>query len=181
MPLDGLFEREFVEFLRGRVLHRVGRVDAVHFRRLHERLAVRLQRAQRRGRVGGEERASGPACVDHDLAARELFQRGVAFESRRERPQVGGRVDVHRDPGLLECVFQAQGVHDRREHAHVVGRHAVHSGRSGSAPDVARAHHERDLHAESSRFRDPGDGRVDRSGVVTVFLFAFQCFTADFE
>ena len=40
MPFDGLPERELVELLRGRILHRVGGVNAVDLGRLHERLAI---------------------------------------------------------------------------------------------------------------------------------------------
>jgi hypothetical protein len=46
-------------------------------------------------------------------------------------------------PGLVHRVRQRQCIHDRRQHAHVVGRGAVHADRAArhAAEDVAAADH----------------------------------------
>ena len=51
--------------------------------------------------------------------------------------------------GLLAEVLQGQAVHDRAEHAHVVGLGAVHAGLGelGAAEEVAAAHDDGDLGA----------------------------------
>src|SRR6185503_7600983 len=73
----------------------------------------------------------------------------------------------HRDRGLhprldallLQEVLQSQAVHDRAEHAHVVGPVAIHAAllQLGAAEEVAAADHDRDLYA-------PPGGRGDLSG-----------------
>jgi hypothetical protein len=61
---------------------------------------------------------------------------------------------------LLEQVLQRQAVHDRAEHAHVVGAGAVHAalGDLRAAEEVAAADDDRDLHAAADDVAHlPGD------------------------
>ena len=57
---------------------------------------------------------------------------------------------------VLEGALQGQAVDDRGEHAHVVGGGALHAAMAGaqSAPDIAAADDDRDLHAEVVHFFD---------------------------
>ena len=59
------------------------------------------------------------------------------------------RLDAGLQAGLLAEVLQGQAVHDRAEHAHVVGLGAVHAGLAelGAAEEVAAAHDDGDLGA----------------------------------
>src|SRR5439155_691221 len=56
---------------------------------------------------------------------------------------------------LLECVLQSESIDDRRQHAHVVCRNAVHIARllGHAAEEVASAHDYGNLNAE--RYRPP--------------------------
>ena len=57
--------------------------------------------------------------------------------------------------GFFQRLLQRHAVDDRRQHAHVIGRAAVHAaiGRGDAAPDVAAADDDRDLHAHGVDFR----------------------------
>ena len=84
---------------------------------------------------------------------------------------------------LLERVLQRQRVDDRRQHAHVVGRRAVHPAGAGrdAAEDVAAADDDGRLDAHALDFGDVerdlgGDGRID-----AVVLFAHQGFAGQLE
>ena len=58
------------------------------------------------------------------------------------------RLHARGDVDLLQGILQRQRVHDRREHAHVVGAVALDAGCLPAAPDVAAADHDRGLDAE---------------------------------
>ena len=87
------------------------------------------------------------------------------------------------DADLLERVLQRQRVDDGGEHAHVVGRRAVHALRAGgeAAEQVAAADDDGGLDAELLDFADllgdlGGDGGIDPEG-----LFAHEGFAGEFE
>ncbi len=63
----------------------------------------------------------------------------------------------------LERVLHRERVDDRGEHAHLIGRHAVHAGfgQTRAAEDVAAADDETDLDTEAD---DLGDLRRDGGG-----------------
>src|SRR5207237_58120 len=76
--------------------------------------------------------------------------------------------DARVQPEALEAILHGERVHHRGEHAHVVGRHAVHAGtrESRAAEDVAAADHERELDIHLTDLlqlpRDaPDDRRLD--------------------
>ena len=66
-------------------------------------------------------------------------------------------------PGLFERVLQGQGVDHRGQHAHVVGRDAIHvlRRRRHAAEEVAAADHQADLDAGLGDLGDLGRQLVD--------------------
>ena len=66
---DRFPERKSIKFDRTFVLHRIGGINAVDLRRLHDRLAVGFQRTQCRRGVRREIRRTGPAGKNHEFAA----------------------------------------------------------------------------------------------------------------
>src|SRR5690606_18181395 len=82
-------------------------------------------------------------------------------------PHLDRGLDAGGDAALLEEVLQGQAVHDRAEHAHVVGAAAVHAalGQLRAAEEVAAADDDRALDA----LGDPlGDLRGDAGDDVGV-------------
>ena len=84
---------------------------------------------------------------------------------------------------MLEGVLERKGVHDGREHAHIVGLGAIHalSGSSKAAEDIAAADDDTDLNALVMKGLDlsreaGGDGRVD-----TVAALPHQGFTGQLQ
>ena len=82
-------------------------------------------------------------------------------------------------PTLLERVLQRQGVDDRRQHAHVIGRGAIHAlGAGGQAAEqVAAADDDAGLDAELLDFADltgqlGGDAGIDAEGLLAHEGFA---------
>ena len=69
VPGDRFPERKSIKFDRTFVLHRIGGINAVDLRRLHDRLAVGFQRTQCRRGVRREIRRTGPAGKNHEFAA----------------------------------------------------------------------------------------------------------------
>ena len=70
-------------------------------------------------------------------------------------------------PCLFQRVLQGEAVDDGGEHAHVVGRDAVHVAGGGghAAEEVAAADHQADLHAGARDFGDLGGQGVDLFGI----------------
>ena len=133
-----------------RVGERVAVVDPVDLGGLQEDLGVDLDGTQGRGRVGREVRVPGAGDEDRHAALLEVAD-GAAADVRLGDLVHGDRGhDPRRHAGPLECVLQREAVHDRREHADVVARRAVHALRGGgqAAEDVPAADHDADLDAE---------------------------------
>ena len=136
-------------------------------------LRADLERAQRRRRVGREERVAGAAREDHDAPLLEVADGAAPDVRLGHLLHRDGRLHPGRQAELLERVLDRQGVQHRRDHAHVVGRRAVHADGHPleAAEDVARAHHDGDIDAALVRLvdlaRDGRDAhRVDAVGLV---------------
>src|SRR5690606_37042183 len=129
-----------------RILHRIGRIDAVDLRRLDQHIRADLDRAQARRGIRREERIAGTGGEDHDPPLLEVPDRAAA------NVILADLVDLQRghraggDAAPLERILQRERIDDRREHAHVIGRHAIHAGlgKPRAAKDVAAADHETD-------------------------------------
>jgi hypothetical protein len=77
------------------------------------------------------------------------------------------------DTGVAHGVLQCERVHHGGEHAHVVGRCTVHTGRTAchAAKNITAADDDRELRAHAHHFRDvchhPFDCRaIDAEGIV---------------
>ena len=145
-----------IESLRVRVDLGIRVVDAVDLRGLHEAIDIELARAQRSGGVGREVRVAG-TCGENDDAALLHVADGAT-------PDVGLGNFLHVDGALhagehavaLEGILQGERVHDRSEHADVVGLRAIHALRRArnAAEDVAAAHNDSELDTVVHDFRD---------------------------
>ncbi len=80
----------------------------------------------------------------------EVTQRPAANVGLRDLVDAQGRLHARLHVGAAQRILQRQRVHQRREHAHVVGGGSIHPGGTGrdAAKDVAAADHDRDFDAE---------------------------------
>jgi hypothetical protein len=147
---DGLVEGDLAVAGRGRILDRVGSVDTIDLGGLEDQLGVDLGTPQRGGRVSGEEGVAGAGREDDDLALFQVAQRLGPDVGLDDLLDVERRLHASLDAGLAQGILQGQRVHDRGEHAHVVGRGAVHAGCARRHPtkDVAAADDDSQLDAE---------------------------------
>ena len=161
----------------------VGVVDAVDLGRLHDALGADLERAQRGGGVGGEVRVAGAGREDDDAALLEVPDRAAADVGLGDRLHLDRAHDAGEDAVALERLLQRERVHDRREHADVVGLRAVHAlGRGGDAPeDVAAADDDRDLDAALADDLDLLGERVEDVRVDAVADVAHERFAGELQ
>ena len=86
------------------------------------------------------------------------------------------------DAGLFERVLEGERVDDRGEHAHVVGRVAVHpafAGGRGAAPDVAATDHDGQLQRGRDDLLDLL-GEVTRDAGREVVAWLAESFAGEF-
>ena len=103
--------------------------------------------------------------------------------------RLGDLVDPQRglyarlDAGAAQRILQRERIHQRRQHAHVVGGRAIHPCRTGrhAAKDVAAADDDRDLHAKAHHFGDLGDNAIDRLALDAVAVAAHQRLAGQLE
>ncbi len=153
---------------------RVAVVDALDAVLRHQdRLGADLERAQRRGRVGGEERVAGAGREDDDPALLEVADRAAADVRLGDLGDRDGRLHARLRAEPLERVLERERVEDGREHPRVVGGRTVHAlGRRGhAAVDVPAADDDRELDAGrldgddlARRSRRPSSGRCRTRG-----------------
>jgi len=120
-----------------------------------------LDRAQRARGVGREEGVAGTGREDHDAPLLEVPDRASPDVRLGHRAHLDRGEHARLQARLLERILEGEGVDDRREHAHVVGRRPVHAvGARRHAPeDVAAADHDGNLDAQRRHLtqlpRDP--------------------------
>jgi hypothetical protein len=162
--LEAFGEADPLELLRRRHLLRVGVVDTVDRGGLEQDLRADLERALGTDRVGGEVRHAAAGAEDHHTALLQVPDRAPRDVRLGDLAHGDGGLDAGVDASLLQEVLQREAVHDRAEHAHVVGTGVVHPalGQLGAAEVVAAADHDRDLDAGLHDVGDlAGDVRDD--------------------
>ena len=84
---------------------------------------------------------------------------------------------------LFQSVLQREGIDDRGQHAHVIGRDPVHKlGLLGhAAEEVAAADHDGDFDSQTMYLGDFGGDLVDTRIVHPEALAGGQRFTGDFQ
>ena len=124
--------------------------------RLEDDVGLDFHRAQRGGGVGAEVGIAGAGAEDDDAPLFEVADGAAADERLGDRAHLDGGDDPRDHVLLLERVLQREGVDDRRQHAHVVGRRAVHAARArgDAAEDVAAADDDGRLDAHALDFGD---------------------------
>ena len=113
----------------------------------------------------------------------EVADGAAADERLGDRAHLDGGHDARDDALLLERVLQREGVDDGRQHAHVVGRRAVHAAGAGrqAAEDVAAADDDGGLDAEALDLADVArDARGDRR-IDAELLLAHEGFAGQLE
>jgi hypothetical protein len=133
-----------------------------------------LHGAQRGGRVRGEVGVAGAAGEDHRATLLEVADGPPPDEGFGDRPHLDRGEEARLDAVLFERVLQGEAVDDGGQHAHVVGRRAIHAPRARreAAKDVAAADDDTGLNAQGldlgNVFRDAGGDRgIDAVGLVT--------------
>ena len=182
--LDRLQMGQLGDELRGRVLVRVAVVHALDAVLRHQdRLRADLERAQRRGRVGREERVAGAGREDHHPPLLQVADRAapdVRLGDLGDRDRgLGARVDAE----LLERVLQRERVQERGEHPRVVGGRPVHAlgGCRHPAVDVPGADDDRELGAGLVNCEHLLPDRVDGRGVDPVLAAPEQRFAGELQ
>ena len=156
---------------------RVAVVDTLRGVLAHQdRLRPDLERPQRRGRVGREERIAGAGGEDHDPALFEVAHRAASNVRLRDLRDLERREHTSVGADALECVLERECVQDGREHAGVIRRGAVHPFRrcSHTAVDVAPSDDDRQLEAFGLNFDDLPGERVDSLRIYAVLVVAHQ-------
>src|SRR5882757_1066747 len=133
----------------GRIPHRIVGIDTVHLGRLQEHVGVDFDRTQRRRRIGGEEGIAGAGGEYHHPPFLEMTHSPPADVVLADLVDTNGRHDARVHSQSLERVLHGKRIHDGGQHAHVIGRDAIHSrpGEPGAAKDVATADDHGGLHA----------------------------------
>ena len=174
---------DVVEARGGRVLDRVGRVDAVDLGGLHDDVAFAFDSAQRGTAVRREERVARTSGEDdHGTRGKEL-QGLAAVEEFADRFHADGGHHHGINTLLVEGVLHGEAVHHGAEHAHGIALGAVHAAsRSRNAADeVAATDDESDLNA----LLDDGSNfacHVGEDDVIdTVALFACEGFATELQ
>ena len=105
---------------------------------------------------------------------------GIVLGKRRH---FDGRLHAHGDALLLHDVGHGQTVHDRGEHAHVVGARTGHLALAvfHAAPEVAAADDDAHLHAQFGAGLDDVAHLTDDAEVQSRFLLTGQRLAADLE
>jgi hypothetical protein len=170
--------------LRVGILLRIRGEDALDAVLGHQdRLGVDLQRAQRGGRVGGEERIAGAGREDHHPALLQVADGPPADVGLGHRPHLDRRQHARLAPGLLERVLQGEGVDDGCQHAHVVRGGALHAASAGRDPteDVAPADDDRQLHAQLGDLAQLGADPHEHRRIEAVALTPGQRLSRELE
>ncbi len=182
-PVEDLDVRQLVKARRLGVLDRVGIVHAVDLGRLHDAVRADLQCAQRGRGVCREVRVAGARREDDHAALLKVPDSAAPDVGLGNRLHLDGGHDAGEHRVTLERVLERQGVHDSREHAHVVGLRAVHAARCGGQPaeDVAASDDDRDLHAVSGHRVDLLGKRIEDLGIDTGAGVAHERFAGQLE
>src|SRR5882724_1767163 len=137
--------------LRVRHFPGIGAIDAIDLGALEQDVAAHLGGAQRGGGIGREEGIAGAGGEDDHAALFHVPHRAPADIGLAHRRHRDRGLDPRMHAQLFERVLHGERVHDGREHAHIVGRRALHAlHRPGdAAEDVAAADHQADLDAHA--------------------------------
>ncbi len=182
--LDRLEVRQLRQEPGVRVEARIAVVDARDAVLRHQdRLGADLERPERRGGVGREERVAGACGEDHDPPLLEVADRAAPDVRLGDL----GHGDRGLDPRLraepLERVLERQRVQERREHARVVGGRPVHPlGRGAhAAVEVPAADDDGDLRARRLDGKHLARDRRDGARVDAVLAVAHQALARELE
>ena len=145
---DHLHMRQFVEPYRLRIRCRVAVVHTVNILGEQNHVCFDLRRPERCRCICREERIAGARTEDHDVAVFQMTQRSAPCIRLRDLFHFDCRLYLRRNPECQKRVLQRQGIHDRRQHAHIVCRSPVHVLARTSAPEVAAPDDNGDLHAQ---------------------------------
>src|SRR5207244_4717391 len=139
---------------------RAGAVYPVALGRLQDDVGTDLDRAERAGGIGGEERVAGARREDHDPPLLQVPDGAAADVGLRHRAHLDRGEDPGLEADLLEPVLEGERVDDGGQHTHVVGGRAIHPARARGDPpeDVAAADDDGGLDPELGHAADlPGD------------------------
>ena len=166
---------------RERITHGIRTVDAVDFGGLQHDVGTDLDATQAGRGIGREERITRACRENHDFALTQAAHGMTAVIVLDDATHRNGRHDPARDVAPFQGIAQAQGIHDRGEHAHVVAGDPIQARRlqCGATEQIAATHHKPDLDANADQLTDlqrhaVQDLRVDAEVLVAHERFARQ-------
>ena len=114
---------------------------------LKKSVALHLGGAQAQPGIGGEIGAAGAGGENHHPALRQVTFGAAADDGLADLVHLDRRLDAGFDAKLFQRILHRQRVHDRRQHAHIVGLRAVHAlgGARHAAEDIAAADDQADF------------------------------------
>src|SRR5271166_972724 len=140
----------------GGVLHHdwVIGINAVDLGRLQNDVSFDFHGTQRGGGVGGEIRIAGASGENYDAALLQVANGATPDERLGHLVHFESTHDAGEDVLLFQRILQRKSVDHRSQHAHVIGRDAVHElGLLGhAAEEVAAADHDGDLNTQAMHF-----------------------------
>ena len=166
-----------------RIGQRVIGIDAIDLGGLEQQLRFDLDGAQRGGGISGEKRVAGAGREDDHATLFQVAHRATAdvvlahFVDTDRRHHA--RVHVH----LFERILHRQRVHDSGQHAHLIGRDAIHTGacQAGAAENIAAANDHRQLNAQRLHLTQFGRDAFEHQRVDTVIAAAQQRFARELD
>src|SRR6187551_2188421 len=166
-----------------RILDWIGGVDAVDLRGLDEHVGADFDCPQARGRIRREEWIAGARGEDRHAPLLEMAHGAPANVVLADLVNLQRRHDAHARALALEGVLHSERIDDGGEHAHLIGRHAIHArlGEAGAAEDVASADDETDLNTEADDLGDFNRDAADDGWVDAVILATEQSLAAQFQ
>ena len=165
------------------VLDGVHIIHAVDLGGLKQTVRADLAGAQSGRSIGGEIGVTRTGGEDDDVALLKAAHRATADVGFADLVHLDTAHDAAGAVDALDGVLQGESVHDRGEHAHVVGLGALHTlgGTCDTTEDVAAADDDGDLNALVMQLLDLGGHALDDSGIDAVIGAAHQRLAGNLE
>src|SRR6516164_3086212 len=178
-----LVEAEPCVARRLRVAQRIIGKDPVHLGRLQQHIGIDLDGAQRRRGIGGEERIAGTGGEDRHPSLFQMAHGAAADVVLAHLVDADSGHDAHVHPEALECILHGERIHHRRQHAHVVRCHPVHTGacQSRTAEDVAPADHHGELHLHLDDLAQLSGNTLNHHRIDAVVTLTHQRFARELD
>ena len=154
-------------------------INAVHFGGFQYNFGTNFGTTQRSGRVSCKKWITGSCGEDNHLTLFKILQ-SLRTNIRLHHPfNAYGRHHTGNQASLVHGVAQCQRIHDRGEHAHVIGGGTVHANRTTghTTKNISAANDHGHLYTHPGDFSDFFDHADDGSPVDSEGVITHQGFT----